>query len=564
MAERTQNFGLNKVTDVTELAADGYKFGDKDRDILDALLKTLMTHDHSGQGSISDPNEFIDFTIANTGGNITAGVERFYRFSFVDANGNETLASPERYVDIPDPIAQPDAPTGLTVVASGGFGGSGTFKYALGFYQTLDGQAQTMATNETSIYISSGTTNKIQFTLPYLREYAEGWNIYRKRPQDTVFTLYEQVAKGNDEVQEVYNSSTSGTFTLTFLGQTSSDIQYNANAATVRSILQQMASITSVTVTGAGTSGDPWVITFKDPGGNVPLLVADDSSMDGSSTITQTTAGTSLSYEDDLSDTVLSYTIRPTVNNTFSQNKVTLTIPSSFLPLDTDIASWKIYRSNNSGSFDARSLLAHVTTTDGGTAAQGTLTMDTQPTDGDTVTVDTKTYTFQNTLTNVDGNVKIGASLTATQQNLVAAFSNTGEPGTDYAVATVTHPSVEIDDFVTNNAVLTAYEAGVAGNSIVTTETFTAGTNVFDAATLGTTTAGVDPLLDTSFIDVGQGLAQGVPLSQSATAAPPAMRFPTAASAPSNPGEGEAYVDTTLNQFRIFAEGAWRNIGASW
>ena len=40
--------------------------------------------------------------------------------------------------------------------------------------------------------------------------------------------------------------------------------------------------------------------------------------------------------------------------------------------------------------------------------------------------------------------------------------------------------------------VITAITKGVTGDEIATTETFTAGTNVFDAATLGTTTAGVD------------------------------------------------------------------------
>ncbi len=45
-----------------------------------------------------------------------------------------------------------------------------------------------------------------------------------------------------------------------------------------------------------------------------------------------------------------------------------------------------------------------------------------------------------------------------------------------------------------------ALSVGTAGNSIATTETFTSSNNVFDAATLGTTTAGVDAgELETSF-----------------------------------------------------------------
>jgi hypothetical protein len=125
-------------------------------------------------------------------------------------------------------------------------------------------------------------------------------------------------------------------------------------------------------------------------------------------------------------------------------------------------------------------------------AAQGTLTMDTQPTDGDTYTIDTKTYTFQTTLTDVDGNVNIGGSLAQAKLNLVAAIDLSGVAGTDYATSMTAHPSVDVAAFVGDDAVITAQTAGVAGNSIATTETFAAGTNVFDAATLGTTRAGND------------------------------------------------------------------------
>lgn len=127
-----------------------------------------------------------------------------------------------------------------------------------------------------------------------------------------------------------------------------------------------------------------------------------------------------------------------------------------------------------------------------GVRAQGTLTMDTQPSDGDTITIDSKTYTWQATLTDADGNIYIGADLAGAQANLVAAMDLTGTAGTDYAASMTRHPTVNMAAFAANDAVLTAKAEGTAGNSIATTETFTAGTNVFDAATLGTTTAGVN------------------------------------------------------------------------
>jgi len=127
----------------------------------------------------------------------------------------------------------------------------------------------------------------------------------------------------------------------------------------------------------------------------------------------------------------------------------------------------------------------------GAVAAQGTLTMDTQPSDGDTYTIGSKTYTFQTTLTDVDGNVNIGGTLAQAKLNLVAAIDLSGVAGTDYATSMTAHTEVSVAAFSGDDAVITALVAGESGNSIATTETFTAGTNVFDGATLGSTTLGV-------------------------------------------------------------------------
>ncbi len=123
-------------------------------------------------------------------------------------------------------------------------------------------------------------------------------------------------------------------------------------------------------------------------------------------------------------------------------------------------------------------------------AAQGTLTMDTIPADGNTVTVDYKIYTFQTSLTDVDGNINIGGTLAQAKLNFVAAFDLSGTAGTDYATSMQGHNTVDIAAFISDDAILTARLAGTGGNSIVTTETFTPSSNIFDAATLGTTTTG--------------------------------------------------------------------------
>ena len=115
----------------------------------------------------------------------------------------------------------------------------------------------------------------------------------------------------------------------------------------------------------------------------------------------------------------------------------------------------------------------------GTTASTGTLSMATQPTSGDTVTIGEKVYIFVPVGTDTaDGEVSIGADAAGAQANLVAAINGTDD-------FNLPHPLVLAGDFVANDLVITAIIGGTAGNSIATTETFTASGNAFAAATLG-------------------------------------------------------------------------------
>lgn len=119
-----------------------------------------------------------------------------------------------------------------------------------------------------------------------------------------------------------------------------------------------------------------------------------------------------------------------------------------------------------------------------GAAAQGTLTLDTLPTAGDTMTIGATTYTFEaGTTPSAVGKIPLGAGLAYCQDNIVAAINGTDNVNTANAYVTIA-------DFATDAAILTAIVPGTNGNTIVTTETFTAATNIFDGPTLGTTTAG--------------------------------------------------------------------------
>lgn len=105
-------------------------------------------------------------------------------------------------------------------------------------------------------------------------------------------------------------------------------------------------------------------------------------------------------------------------------------------------------------------------------AATGTLTSDnTNVSDGDTVTIGSKTYTFKTALTPTEGQVLIGGSADASLLNLIRAINHTGTPDTDYKCAAA-NTQVSAAASVTSHAfVVTAITSGLAGNAIATTET---------------------------------------------------------------------------------------------
>lgn len=107
--------------------------------------------------------------------------------------------------------------------------------------------------------------------------------------------------------------------------------------------------------------------------------------------------------------------------------------------------------------------------------ATGTLTLATGPiADGDTVTIGANTYTFKDTLTNVDGNVHVGTTDTDSLANLMHAINASGgTAGVDYAAATVAHATVDATASDATTLSVRAKAYGVTGNSIATTEVST-------------------------------------------------------------------------------------------
>lgn len=96
------------------------------------------------------------------------------------------------------------------------------------------------------------------------------------------FAVTTSIGSGNNEIQVITLSGTTatgGTFTLTFDEETTGTIAYNASAATIKSALELLPTVNTVTVTGSG----PWSVEFTGThaGTNVSLMTIDTSGLTG-------------------------------------------------------------------------------------------------------------------------------------------------------------------------------------------------------------------------------------------------------------------------------------------
>lgn len=104
------------------------------------------------------------------------------------------------------------------------------------------------------------------------------------------------------EVQTVTitGAPTGGTFTLTYSGQTTATIAYNAAASLVQTRLENLSNIEVGDVTVAGANGGPYTVTFRQnlvDSGDVPAMTANGAALTGGTSpaveVAETTKGTS-------------------------------------------------------------------------------------------------------------------------------------------------------------------------------------------------------------------------------------------------------------------------------
>lgn len=194
MAGSTSRFHLSTLESGDDFADDGYKYTEADRHQIDRLLEIgAETHRHNGATSSAvDPTDPPTLALDTSSGGIASGERVRYKFTLVDAYGNESAASPEAYIDTPDPVEAPSVAT-LSVATTGGVLLPGNYFYTLSAYVDFN-TSETKATTRAYITVPSGaTTNEITLTLPSLPFGATGFNIYRRAPGSTKYFYLDSV-----------------------------------------------------------------------------------------------------------------------------------------------------------------------------------------------------------------------------------------------------------------------------------------------------------------------------------------------------------------------------------
>ncbi len=110
-------------------------------------------------------------------------------------------------------------------------------------------------------------------------------------------TLPGENSANEVQVVTLNGTPTGGTFTLTYSGQTTTAIAYNASAATVDAALEALSNIGVADVAVTGSAGGPWTVTFATAlaATNVSEITGNGTSLTGAVSTTLTVTGTTAS-----------------------------------------------------------------------------------------------------------------------------------------------------------------------------------------------------------------------------------------------------------------------------
>lgn len=203
----TPHYGLNTMGPNAHFSDDGYKYVDADRRLLDVLAYLgAEGHHHTGAAGESGTPVAPTLALSESVGSLPGGTRLYYKVTLVDPSGIESAGSAEAWIDTPDVVAPPAAPS--LIVEPGGTLQPGSFYYALSAYFPLQSQ-ETNAPNVASVQVVAGSTNRIRLTFPTLPAGALGFNVYRRRPGELDYFFVETVpSAGGSPVNWIDDGST--------------------------------------------------------------------------------------------------------------------------------------------------------------------------------------------------------------------------------------------------------------------------------------------------------------------------------------------------------------------
>lgn len=206
----------------------------------------------------------------------------------------------------------------------------------------------------------------------------------------------------------------------------------------------------------------------------------------------------------------------PNLSVTASANADPLKMNITAIKTGTDANAFATTTDVTAASWPGATMNSGTPGTDGPRArasakATGMLTMRTVPTNGDTVTIDGHAYTFKTALTasTTADEVLIGATASASIDNLIGAINLGATSGIKYGSLTALHSTVTASAGAGDTMIVTAKTAGTAGNSIAVSETLTATADCWNGSTLALG-RGAEFAVSSTAVTLGNGVITGV------------------------------------------------------
>lgn len=191
MVDRTSNLGLLKLGNGDSLAVNNYEFVRGNMDTLDQAVSAFGPgHHHNGVGA-SPPSVAVPATVALTAdpGTFLSTTTYYYKYSFQDANGGETEASPLTQITTSALVSKPTSGPVLASTPTGGTLPPGRYEYVLSAYKDAV-TLETPASPLVQLYVPGPTsTSQIELSFPVLPGGATGFNVYRRGPGESQFVF---------------------------------------------------------------------------------------------------------------------------------------------------------------------------------------------------------------------------------------------------------------------------------------------------------------------------------------------------------------------------------------